>query len=77
MNVYDLRSRRQSACSDLRKCPASHYHNCQAYKSGLNCWDIEDVPCCRRNDKARCYTCTLYHANLVGDNSQIYPRTIK
>ncbi len=75
MDVYDLSGKRKNACSNLRRCPASYYHNCSAYKKGLNCWDVEDVPCCRRNDKSRCSSCTLFRAYLFGSTTQTYPRT--
>ncbi|MEW6607238.1 MAG: hypothetical protein AB1414_07245 [bacterium] len=49
-------------CYEIRGCPASHYLNCQAYQQGSNCWEILNVPCCKRNDKDRCLQCPIYQS---------------
>lgn len=63
-------------CRELRGCPASMYFNCPAYAMGKNCWEVSDVPCCRRNDKIRCETCSLYLMHLSGKGEQVYPMTV-
>ncbi|MDI6782170.1 MAG: hypothetical protein QME49_08730 [bacterium] len=47
-------------CYDVRGCPASHYLRCAAYASGKDCWEVPDIPCCKRNDKERCKECNIY-----------------
>lgn len=49
-----------TVCCDIRGCPGSQYINCAAYKTGKNCWEVLDVPCCKRNDKGRCKECSIY-----------------
>ncbi|MDD5090130.1 MAG: hypothetical protein PHQ23_04360 [Candidatus Wallbacteria bacterium] len=47
-------------CWDIHVCPAAEYLSCEAYKSGKNCWEVREKPCCKRNDFARCLTCPVY-----------------
>lgn len=47
-------------CSNTRGCPASLYMNCQGYKDGLNCWEVNDKPCCLDTDRSRCRSCEVY-----------------
>lgn len=58
---------------EIKGCPASHYLSCPAYSRGLNCWEVENVPCCRRNDKIRCYSCKVYLKVLRASSSERVP----
>jgi hypothetical protein len=44
---------------------------CPSLQSGISCWSINDVSCCRRNDKSRCIYCSVYvsflHWKETGD----------
>lgn len=51
-------------CYDIRGCPASHYLRCPAYKTDKNCWEVPNLPCCKRNDKERCKDCSIYQAGV-------------
>jgi hypothetical protein len=53
-------------CFEVRGCPASHYLICQAYKEGKDCWEVEDIPCCKRKNKDRCKDCNVYMDALEG-----------
>ncbi|HAW60059.1 MAG TPA: hypothetical protein DCW86_01130 [Actinobacteria bacterium] len=63
-------------CREMKGCPASQYFICPAFSAGKNCWEIPNVPCCRRNDKTRCRSCTLFLAFREGNIAPVYPRTI-
>ncbi|MDI6703185.1 MAG: hypothetical protein QME40_00655 [bacterium] len=47
-------------CYEIQTCPASHYLRCPAYKTGKDCWETTDLPCCKRNNKDRCNDCYVY-----------------
>jgi len=49
-------------CLEARGCPASHYLICEAYKEKKSCWEVADVPCCKRKNKDRCIECPVYIA---------------
>lgn len=49
-------------CFEVYPCPASMYLQCEAYKRGINCWDVPVKPCCKRRDLSRCKTCPVYIA---------------
>jgi len=47
-------------CSDIIRCPASHYLICQAYSEGKLCFEVAGKPCCKRNDPRRCFKCWVF-----------------
>jgi hypothetical protein len=47
-------------CYEVRGCPASFYLRCPAYEQNKNCWEVPNLPCCKRNDKSRCKQCSIY-----------------
>ncbi|MDI6786360.1 MAG: hypothetical protein QMD92_06575 [bacterium] len=47
-------------CFEVRCCPVSCYMICNAYKNGTNCWDTNNIPCCKRDNKDRCKSCHIY-----------------
>ncbi len=55
-------------------CPASFYTTCKAYKEGLNCWEVDNKPCCNNTDISVCKSCKVYiklkpkHNYLCNDN---------
>lgn len=53
----------KNLCGDytFHGCPASFYTSCRAYKEGLNCWEIEDKPCCRNSNFSICSNCKVYN----------------
>ncbi len=65
-----------TVCGKLKGCPASQYFICPAYSGNKNCWETKDLPCCRRNDKERCFSCTLFIAHQNGITSNVYPMTL-
>lgn len=52
-------------CRDIRRCPGSHYVECEAYIRGVNCWEIADKPCCKRRSLDRCDDCWVYVAFMA------------
>ncbi|MDD2717393.1 MAG: hypothetical protein PHW04_16000 [Candidatus Wallbacteria bacterium] len=53
-------SEKKKHCWDIHACPACHYLYCEAYKQGINCWEVKIKPCCKRQDFARCQKCGIY-----------------
>lgn len=51
-------------CFEVRRCPASCYMICKAYKNGTDCWNTTDLPCCKRDVKDRCSSCHIYKMAL-------------
>jgi len=49
-------------CWEVTNRPASMYLQCVAYKEKLNCWEVKDIPCCKRENKDRCKECSVYQA---------------
>ncbi len=64
-------------CRQMKGCPASQYFICPAYLKDDNCWENENIPCCRRKNKKRCDTCSMYIAFTEGKIEQIYPMTVE
>ncbi len=68
------------SCFSIQKCPSTQYFKCKAFADERNCWEIPDVPCCKRNDKRRCLNCSVYFVASKKDIlplSAINPSTIK
>ncbi|MDI6786080.1 MAG: hypothetical protein QMD92_05155 [bacterium] len=47
-------------CLDVKGCSAGYYLKCPAFKAGKSCWEVPNVPCCKRNDFERCKECSVY-----------------
>jgi hypothetical protein len=47
-------------CYEVRGCSASFYLKCPAYEKGKDCWNVTNLPCCKRNNKDRCKDCTVF-----------------
>ena len=47
-------------CQRLRACPASQYLNCEAYKRGLECWQIDEPRCALELRFCLQYGCPVY-----------------
>ncbi|MCE5313485.1 MAG: hypothetical protein ABFD49_01770 [Armatimonadota bacterium] len=52
----------KGVCSNhaFRGCPASFYLSCRGYAEGLNCWELDEKPCCPTSDPAVCKKCAVY-----------------
>ncbi|MFQ3550053.1 MAG: hypothetical protein SNJ70_09925 [Armatimonadota bacterium] len=46
-------------------CPESFHSNCEAYKSGKNCWEVEEKPCCLSNDLDNCVKCSIFKSSVL------------
>ena len=51
-----------NCCSDRTRhgCPASFYLGCSGYEKGLNCWEVDEKPCCSNSDFSICLACKVY-----------------
>lgn len=49
-----------SMCWEVTNCPAGLYLICDAYKKGLNCFEIFPRPCCKREKSERCRECEVF-----------------
>lgn len=47
-------------CRKLRECPASQYLSCEAYKRGLECWQIDQPRCALELRFCLQYGCPVY-----------------
>ncbi len=47
-------------CSRLRGCPASQYLTCEAYRRGLECWQVEQPRCVLEMRFCLQYGCPVY-----------------
>ncbi|MGQ9474888.1 MAG: hypothetical protein ACUVRX_01720 [Actinomycetota bacterium] len=47
-------------CSRLRGCPASQYLSCEAYRKGLECWQVEQPRCTLELRLCLQYGCPVY-----------------
>lgn len=47
-------------CSRLRGCPASQYLVCEAYRKGLECWQVEQPRCTLELRFCLQYGCPVY-----------------
>jgi hypothetical protein len=50
----------QNACRKLRECPASQYLTCEAYRRGLECWQIDQPRCAKELRFCLQYGCPVY-----------------
>lgn len=50
----------QNNCHKLRACPASQYINCEAYKRGLECWQVDEPRCSMELRFCLQYGCPVY-----------------
>ena len=50
----------QNNCRKLRGCPASQYLACEAYKYGLECWQIDEPRCALELRFCLQYGCPVY-----------------
>ncbi len=50
----------RNTCRSLRGCPASQYLYCEAYRKGLECWQIEEPRCSRELRYCLQYGCPVY-----------------
>ncbi|NCO42629.1 MAG: hypothetical protein COZ06_31505 [Armatimonadetes bacterium CG_4_10_14_3_um_filter_66_18] len=66
----DLRGIGRNLCQPIRECPASQYLVCGCLETGQNCWDIEDKPCCKRDEYERCLSCEIYLAAVAQEKGK-------
>jgi len=50
----------QNHCRKLRGCPASQYLACEAYRRGLECWQIDQPRCSQELRFCLQYGCPVY-----------------
>jgi len=55
-----LRKIAQNNCRKLRGCPASQYLSCEAYRHGLECWQIDQPRCALELRFCLQYGCPVY-----------------
>lgn len=47
-------------CRQLRGCPASQYSDCEAFRRGLQCWQIDQPRCSLELRLCLQYGCPVY-----------------
>jgi hypothetical protein len=50
----------QNSCRRLRGCPASQYLSCEAFKRGLECWQVNEPRCALELRYCLQYGCPVY-----------------
>jgi hypothetical protein len=51
----------EKRCWEIKNCPAFYFEtSCKAYKSGKNCWEIEDTICSVNHDNDVCEKCEVF-----------------
>ncbi len=60
MDKWRLTEIARNTCRSLRGCPASQYLSCEAYRSGLECWQIDEPRCSRELHFCMQFGCPVY-----------------
>ncbi len=63
-------------CWEIKKCPASQYMNCSAYKNRKNCWEVNDRPCTRDITLCIEFACPVYLLNQEKIERAYYERVV-
>lgn len=58
-------------CLDVKGCSAGYYLKCPAFKIEKSCWEVSNVPCCKRNDIERCKICPVYIRACEGEGQEL------
>ncbi len=55
-----LRNIARNNCQKIKGCPASQYLLCEAFKRGLECWQVEEPRCAMEMRFCLQYGCPVY-----------------
>lgn len=64
-------------CSRLRGCPASQYLVCEAYRKGLECWQVEQPRCTLELRFCLQYGCPVYDRYSVEIEETLRERALE
>lgn len=51
---------RMNRCAKLKECPASQYLRCEAWSSGMDCWEVASPRCSSGLHLCLQYGCPVY-----------------